>query len=103
MIMTAESAITNAIAFYTEKEAMKLVDYQEALEVLKRGKAIMERGNELLVSVFTTCKTGSHTRTLFDAEEPKEVSKREVSVEGIAGQITRIRQRSLKNYKGIQT
>lgn len=30
MIMTAESAITNAIAFYTGKESMKPVDCQEA-------------------------------------------------------------------------
>lgn len=73
MIMAAESALTNATTFDTGKESMKPVDDQEGKEVFKKGKAIMERGNELLVSLFTTCETESHTRTVFDAEEPKEL------------------------------
>lgn len=102
MIMAAESAITNAATFDTGKESMKPGDDLEGKEVLKRDEVIMERGNQLLVSLFTTCETRSHSRTVFDAEEPKELSKPEMSVEGTAGQITRTRQRSLKSYKGIQ-
>lgn len=59
----------------------------------KKKKSINARGDELLVSLFTTCEIQSHTRTVFNAEEPKQLPRTELSREEIPGHITRTMQR----------
>lgn len=71
------------------KGLMKPVDDKEA----KKKKNFNARGDELLVSLFTTCETQSHTRTVFNAEEPKQLPRTELSREEIPGHTTRTMQR----------